>query len=110
MAKGPRRVKEFTFSERDGYSASAGKVPVKGYFRGGSTHADAPQDRKLVKTILREEIKADAMKPTGRALGGGVNVQSVGAGTGYVSPMRSMAAKKAARTRAASGGLKHLVD
>ncbi len=86
MAKGPRRVKEFTFSARDGYSGSAGMTHVKPYLRTAKT------ERK--------------------AIGGAVELPSVpmSTGTGYVSPLRSQAARKAARTRRSSAGLKHLVD
>jgi len=111
MAKGPSRVRDFRFPEDRGFSASAGKTVVKGYVRGGKVkHDDAPQDRRLVKTILREEIKAEALKPTNKALGGIVHTPSVGSRDGYVSPLRSMAARKAAQTRRNSGGMKNLVD
>ena len=112
MAKGPSRVRDFRFPESHGFSGSAGKTAVRGYMRGGSAkHPDEAQDRKLVKTMLRDEIRAGAFKqPEKKALGGIVDTPTVASGSGYVSPIRSMASRKAARTRKASGGLKHLVD
>ena len=83
MAKGPQRVKDFKFPASHGFSGSAGKTYVQPHMRGG---------------------------PVKKALGGIVSTPTVQSGSGYVSPLRSMAARKAAQTRKSSGGLKHLVD
>ena len=112
MAKGPRRVKEFTFSQRDGFSGSAGLKHVRGYVRGGSAkHPDEAQDRILIRQEVKKALQKED-KPERKAMGGLIDIPNVSAGAGhaYVSPMRSMAARKAARTRRSSGGLKHLVD
>ena len=104
MAKGPQRVKDFKFPASHGFSGSAGKTYVQPYMRGGPVkHPDEAADRRLVK----EMVHPGALK---KALGGIVETPSVQSGSGYVSPLRSMAARKAARTRKSSGGLKHLVD
>jgi len=104
MAKGPSRVKDFKFPASHGFSGSAGKTYVQPHMRGGRVkHDDVAEDRALAK----EMVKPGALK---KALGGIVNTPSVQSGSGYVSPIRSMAARKAAVTRKSSGGLKHLVD
>ncbi len=112
MAKGPKRVKDFTFSARDGYSGSAGLKHVKGYVRGGPTrHDDAAQDKALIRKEVAKALRQED-KPERKAMGGIIDIPgiSTGAGHAYVSPLRSQAARKAARTRRSSGGLKHLVD
>jgi len=112
MAKGPKRVKDFTFSQRDGYSGSAGLKHVRGYVRGGpARHDDAAQDRALIKQEVTKALRREE-KPERKAMGGLIDIPNVSAGAGhaYVSPLRSQAARKAARTRRSSGGLKHLVD
>ena len=105
MAKGPQRVRDFKFPASHGFSGSAGKTYVQSHMRGGPVkkHDDEAADRRLVK----EMVRPGALK---KALGGIVETPSVQSGSGYVSPLRSMAARKAARTRKSSGGLKHLVD
>ena len=86
MAKSPSRVRDFKFPASHGFSGSAGQVPVKGHMR-------SPKE-----------------EPQRKAMGGAIDAPSVGDRSGYVSPIRSMAARKAARTRRSGGGMKNLVD